>query len=333
MKVFKKKGGFFQMKKIIGILLAGALVTSAFAADVNAQVKMKGSLANWNGSDFKALSMGTDNGADYNHLLKFSANLDKAGTEVAFWINDDSAVVTDHSLFKIWVQPIDILKLTFGCVDFNLNQETIDWYRSNSDAGKSFGYSAQLSVSGFVLDLMLANAYNKPWFDGEGISRTAVKAQYGADFGTISALLTANDTFKSIKFGAGYNNTFGSVNMFVNALGWVGEDGFEKAKVELFGKGNVDAFSWAAFVPVEIAVGDDVVVTPGLVAKLSYQLSACGVDLYIAKGNLTKWPEDALTVRPGVRFNIGSASMEVQAAMNITDKVTLDVPIMCNLSW
>ena len=32
------------MKKIVGILLAGALVTSAFAADFNAIVKMKGNV-------------------------------------------------------------------------------------------------------------------------------------------------------------------------------------------------------------------------------------------------------------------------------------------------
>ena len=320
------------MKKIIGILLAGALVTSAFAADFSAQVKMKGSLANFDGSNFKALSMGVDNGADYNQLFATSVTADKAGSEVKLWLNGD-AITTDTFKFKVWIQPIDMLKLTFGNNNFNLNQESIDWWRSNSDAGESFGYSATITSGAFSADIMIgaADAGNF-WYDGENFGRTALKVQYGADFGTINALFTA-DNFKDMKFGAGYKGAFGPVNMWVNVLAFV-NDGFNRVRPELFANGSVDAFSWAAFVPVDINLGDSVSVAPGLVAKLSYQLSACGIDLYINKGDVTKWgAAGAIQVRPGVRFNVGSASMEIQADMNIGDTFTLDVPLMCNLSW
>ena len=331
------------MKKIIGILLAGALVTSAFAADFSVQVKMKGSLANFDGTNFKALSMGVDNGADYNQLFATSVTADKAGSEVKLWLNGD-AITTDTFKFKVWIQPIDMLKLTFGNNNFNLNQESIDWWRSNSDAGESFGYSATITSGAFSADIMLGtqsskdadgndvDAVGKFWFDGKNFGRTALKVQYGADFGTINALFTA-DNFKDMKFGAGYKGAFGPVNMWANVLAFV-NGGFYKVRPELFANGSVDAFSWAAFVPVDINLGDSVSVVPGLTAKLSYQLASCGIDLYINKGDLTKWgAAGAIQVRPGVRFNIGSASMEIQADMNIGDGFTVDVPLMCNLSW
>jgi hypothetical protein len=331
LKVFKKKGGFFQMKKIIGILLAGAMLTSAFAADFSAQVKMKGSLLNYNGNDFQVFKMGTDNGADYNQLLSTSVTADKAGAELKFWLNGN-AVVTDTSKFKIWIQPMDMLKITFGQNGFNLNQESIDYWRSESGID-SFGYSVNVAMNGFALDFMMAPGYNNFWFNGKEVASTALKAEYAADFGKINAILVANANFKDIKFGAGYANNFGGIDMWANVLGYV-NDGFNKLRVELFGKGNVDAFSWAAFVPVDINIPGKVTVAAGLVAKVSYQLDACGVDLYINKGDVTKWGTGtSIQVRPGVRFNVGSASMEIQADMNIGDTFTLDVPLMCNLSW
>jgi hypothetical protein len=331
LKSLKKKGGFFQMKKIIGILLAGAMLTSAFAADFSAQVKMKGSLLNYNGNDFQVFKMGTDNGADYNQLLSTSVTADKAGAELKFWLNGN-AVVTDTSKFKIWIQPMDMLKITFGQNGFNLNQESIDWWRSDSGID-SFGYSVNVAMNGFALDFMMAPGYNNFWFNGKEVASTALKAEYAADFGKINAILVANANFKDIKFGAGYANNFGGIDMWANVLGYV-NDGFNKLRVELFGKGNVDAFSWAAFVPVDINIPGKVTVAAGLVAKVSYQLDACGVDLYINKGDVTKWGTGtSIQVRPGVRFNVGSASMEIQADMNIGDTFTLDVPLMCNLSW
>jgi hypothetical protein len=351
LKVFKKKGGFFQMKKIIGILLAGAMLTSAFAADFSAQVKMKGSLLNYNGNDFQVFKMGTDNGADYNQLLSTSVTADKAGAELKFWLGSvasvdmdkiatdpeaaitmKDAVITDTSKFKIWIQPMDMLKITFGQNGFNLNQESIDYYRSDSGID-SFGYSVNVAMNGFALDFMMAPGYNNFWFNGKEVASTALKAEYAADFGKINAILVANANFKDIKFGAGYANNFGGIDMWANVLGYV-NDGFNKLRVELFGKGNVDAFSWAAFVPVDINIPGKVTVAAGLVAKVSYQLDACGVDLYINKGDVTKWGTGtSIQVRPGVRFNVGSASMEIQADMNIGDTFTLDVPLMCNLSW
>ena len=41
---FDLNGGFFQMKKIVGILAAAAIATSVFAADVSASTKIDGTL-------------------------------------------------------------------------------------------------------------------------------------------------------------------------------------------------------------------------------------------------------------------------------------------------
>ena len=85
-----------------------------------------------------------------------------------------------------------------------------------------WGIKATFSFDALSISAML-NAGNgaywasKPNKGDFSLGETALYASYGADFGTISALFVANDTFKDIAIGAGYKNTFGSITMFADA--------------------------------------------------------------------------------------------------------------------
>src|SRR5574344_36901 len=204
-------------------MVAGA----AFAADVSAKVKIDGSLfAYGNDKTVSALSI-KHGGEDWNPLMAFSFNGEKAGA--TFKIYDDDAA--DAKLFEskdygfsIWYKPVDMLKMTVGEWSTNLNQEKIDW--CNTETGiDTFGYAASISASGFSFDAFLAPGWNTAWFskaDGAdaAIAETYFKAAYSASFGGISASfdMTAKDAYK---FAAGYGNTFGTVNMFVNGLAYL----------------------------------------------------------------------------------------------------------------
>ena len=76
------------MKKIVGILLAGALVVSAFAADVSAKVKVDGSLLNFDGKNFSALKV-QHNSEGWNPDLSLSMNGDRAGASMSFYYGAD----------------------------------------------------------------------------------------------------------------------------------------------------------------------------------------------------------------------------------------------------
>ena len=102
------------MKKIIGILLAGALVTSAFAADVSAKVNILGSAFNFNanGNKVGALAI-AEGGQGWNPSFQMSVNGDVAGASMSFFDPKATGAVSNVN-YSIWFKPIDMLKVTVG---------------------------------------------------------------------------------------------------------------------------------------------------------------------------------------------------------------------------
>jgi len=248
-----------------------------------------------------------------------------------------STYIADTAKYQIWFKPIDNVKFIFGHQGFNLNQEQIEWWRSDSGV-ESQGYGINYSADGLSIDVALLPGWGKNWMtkdDGKDIAigSTNVKVQYSADFGTVSAGLYASDTFKTLKFGAGYNNNIEGIYFFANVLGYVASEKFNKVRVEAFAKGSVDALGWAVFIPVDIdpnAKSDAAKV--GIVAKGTYQLEACQAYLYINDGNVLA-KDFSMTVKPGLTGSVGAASWEVAVEMGIAKTFTVGVPVAFNFGW
>ncbi len=350
------------MKKIIGILLAGALVTSAFAADVSAKVQLEGELLNIKDGAVNALNINKPDAQHWNPLFNASINGDRAGAEFAVFtgpienVNWNKGFQVAVNRFKLWFSPFANFKFIFGLNAFNLNQETILY--SKSDSGiEDYGYSANFAMNGFSLDLGLLPGWGNNWLSAPNggdvsVAATAVKAEYAADFGKINAILVAKDTFKNLKFGAGYSNTFGGVNMFANVLGYVNGNSFDALRVELFAKGNIDAFGWALFPIVNVKFADTTSLELDLVARADYNFN--GVTAYLVIGQddgnnyspingapsqgtvfgLVNNDKFNMTVAPGVSGNIGGASWDVSLKFNISkDKTVISVPVVFSMGW
>jgi hypothetical protein len=185
------------MKKIIGILLAGALVTSAFAADFNATVKMKGNVlagnvdldnnASTNTNSFSALKLDKDF-VDNSDLFVTSFTGDKAGAEVKIKLNSWALEIASA---KVWIQPIDMLKITFGDSEWTAWNETTytygrmgpwknGWFAENG--GRGFDVLIT-PVSGLEFDVGFKAGNDANWF---GINNTDV------NFGTWNVGAKAN---------------------------------------------------------------------------------------------------------------------------------------------
>ena len=156
------------MKKIVGILLAGALVVSAFAVDFNAKVKMSGDILggtiDLNGDDKDDNSINAlkiNNGiVDNNDFITTSFTGDKAGAAFNITLKDDANVKFDKyatkpedmlkndpqnkgrvlvvDSAKVWIQPIDMLKITFGQQAWEQMTETTYTYGRKSAWGNSW---------------------------------------------------------------------------------------------------------------------------------------------------------------------------------------------------
>ena len=243
------------MKKIVGILAAAAvLATSVFAADVSAKVKLDGNLLNVDGTKEKdglsAVMIKHNTDESWNPVLQMAVSGDNYGASVGFYIGKwDATKMGDwnHGYgvgleeWKIWFKPIDVLKFNIGRIDASLNTDSID-YDTRVYNYDEWGYQAELAIDAFTLNLGFHMDQGESWLWQEAVeakdatgtiltdalgnkiyeTKTHVrglglKATYAADFGTIIALADFKDTFETIFVGAGYNNQFGDLRLFVDA--------------------------------------------------------------------------------------------------------------------
>lgn len=193
------------MKKIIGILMAGALVVSAFAVDFNAKVKMSGDVLggtiDLNGdqvddNSFNALKI--NNGiVDNNDFITTSFTGDKAGAAFNITLKDDAKVMINKDATEsedmlkddpqnkgrvlvvdsanVWIQPIDMLKITFGqkAWDYKMQETTFTYGRKSAWGNSWFDDGPGDAGFDFILTPMGGLEFNvgfKPGWDASWLS-------------------------------------------------------------------------------------------------------------------------------------------------------------------
>ena len=209
------------MKKIITGIAALAMLTSVFAVDFTAGFQLKGEVFSFDGAskDVGVFKLSHENTKDDKPFI-FSVSSEKAGGTLKFYDDATGDIVANY--WNIWFKPLDMLKIDLGNHDTKLNCESITWWMGKVLGTSDWGIKATFSFDALSISAML-NAANgaywasKPNKGDFSLGETALYASYGADFGTISALFVAKDTFKNIAIGAGYKNTFGSITMFADA--------------------------------------------------------------------------------------------------------------------
>ena len=346
------------MKKIVGIIAAVAMIaTTVFAADISAKVQLEGNLFTY-GADKKVtmFDINKPSAQHWNPIFNLSANGDKAGASFVVLSGDDDTFGGWNGVKKvgaknwsIWFSPADGFKFIFGHNAFNLNQEHITWSKSASGI-ESDGYAINFASDGFSIDAMLAPGLGNPWFskaDGAdaAIAETGVKLQFGADFGTVNAILDAKANFKDLMFGAGYANNFDGLNMFVNVLGYM-NNGFNKLRAEIYAEGSVDSFGWKIFPVVEFAPNGftydaSMKVNVPLWARVDFALDAFNVYVEIddPQGILLVGKDtnldngDGFIAKVGGSGNCGGAGWDVALKFNVTSKVAISVPVSFNYGW
>ena len=343
------------MKKIVGILLAGAMAFSAFAADVSAKVQLEGELFKFSDGSMAALNIDKPSDQHWNPLLNVAVNGDKAGAEFAIFTGSEEAAGgwnkgkgVHVNRFKLWMSPIDGLKLNFGLFGTGLNQESILYSKSESNP-EGYGYAVSYAANGFGLDLAFLPGWGADWFSkakggDAAVAETVLKVEYAADFGKINVLLDAKETFKDLKFGAGYANTFGGVQMFANVLGYYKDD-FNKLRVELFAKGNASGLAWAVFLAPNFNLGDVTTIDLQAIARVDYGFN--GINAYCLLGGdglngrqgikigLVEDKSLTFTVQPGVSGNIGGASWDVGVKFDYVKNspIIVSLPIVLSMGW
>ena len=333
------------MKKIVGIIAALAMAGAVFAADVSAGVRIEGSLFDHAGDTNTALTI-KHNNQFYHKPIAFSIADDQAGASLKLTDLDTNAVVS--RCWSIWFKPVDVLKITVGEWTGNMNQETIDWCNTDSGIGAEDGtWTVSLTpADGLSIDLSLVPGWNNAWMSGSNFATTGFLMNYNADFGKVSAVFEGKDNFKTLKFGAAYANTFDSLQMFVNFLGFYANENFAKVRGEVFLKYNADALSIASFLVggYNLKGGYDASwwhignsgaegAFFGCSVKLTYAMDGINPYLYIKSANWLAKPL-AFEIKPGFTTRCGLCEIELAADININDgNVAFGVPVNFAVSF
>ncbi|MCQ2573818.1 MAG: hypothetical protein MJ182_07975 [Treponema sp.] len=354
------------MKKIITAVAAVAMATTMFAADVAAQVRMAGNLFNLDAdSKVRMLDVTNDNVANHKPALSLSVNGDKAGASVKYlntYNNKDGATnafaLGAHSL---WFSPVDMLKITLGDTDDAINQEHIGWCNTDLKV-EGYGFRADVNVDAFSASLfMLAGkanndngngVYNNYILDDGKLAEVDVKLAYGADWGTIGALVQLKENNDKVSFGAGYKGAAGSVSYFANAMAYMNKGNMSNIHFEADVATSIESVGIEVFLPVSYQLGDTGTqwynagwhkgcnyyaekgaLQIGTLAKVSMPVAGLNASVEFSSNN---WLDKALAVniKPGIAGSCGSMAWDCFLDMNINDgKFTLNVPFSTTINF
>ena len=326
------------MKKIVMGLAAVAMAASMFAVDVSVTSKLSSTLFKYDGKAETVSALGglaNAQTADYATISSMSVSTDNAGASIKFW--GDKAVVgatatiegdkvtgvtassKDFLAFgaiSVWFKPTDMVKLSFLGNDDGLFGDKYNGYEANKLAAIPAGYGVEIATNGLTVKINAANDWmTKANKDADVvIGDTGIKVAYGADFGSVAAIVDFKNTFKDVTFGAGYSGNIADVGVVLTAAYDV------KAKKALIVPslgGSVEGIGYALCAPVTIVKDANKF---GLYASASYTVNSIGLKAYFEDANLAA---DTFACKVGldVTGNVGIASWKVAPSYTTDTKV------------
>ncbi len=359
--------------------MAAMVAAAAVAAEVSAGIKIDVNAIEYDAGtkEFKALEVNHHNN-DWESPISFSVSGEKAGatlhlSEAAIDGND----LGKFTKWNIWVKPIDMLTVNVGHWDTNLNQESISWGGTKSGIG-SQGLTFTLApTEGFTFDATFAPGYGKGWFrNADAVAREnaaeagddwdtlteaqkdayidaaksvveelGFKLQYSADFGTVNAIFDAKNTFKELKFGAGYKNTFDPLTIWVNALFATSdkenetEDFTNYVRVEAFQEAGLDALTVKAFEAFQFNTktpdGADTKAKIDLNMKLylGYKLGESTTAYLKVQDDDLLQDNFKMSINPGVEFKVGDCGIDAGVEVTAQEKIKFSVPVKFSMNF
>ena len=333
------------MKKIVGILLAGAMAFSAFAADLTGAVRLEGELFKYAGDTKKVEAlMIKANQQSYWGPLTLSISSDRAGGTLKMW--DGGADKLSVGKWAIWFKPMDMLKVNLGTIGKDLNKESIT-YGGCLLGYDSFGASLDINVDAFSATIAVVPGAGAYWMSKEDgaelvAGRLNLYAQYAADFGTIKAMFDFSNTFKDIKVGAGYNKSFGDISIWgdvafikLDTIDTVNLRDTESLMIDFDVTYAKDAFNAQAYVQYDIKTFEEFETdfqALMLKAKVSYNMGSFTPYLQFTDDNL--FADDfACQIKPGVTGSVGIMNYEVAVQFDVADDITVSVPFNASVNF
>ena len=329
------------MKRLVGILTVLMLAVSVFAVDFSAGIKLGGDLLAYDGDNFKVISVGNQTG-QWDMPMNFSVSTEKAGGSFKIWPGQCMGE------FKLWFKPLEGVTVSAGEVGMSLNQEQIDWWRSNAK-GEGWGYSVAYDNSGFSFgaEVLVGDGF---LFESKKVVEEGkdpevfwapmyfqlgydFKAALDKDFGRIAGFFKLNKK-EDMNFGLGYNNTlFGSTYMFLNAIMNMSTK-LDSMRFELYVAPVIEFVGIKIWVPVDYNLNaDDNALGIGSVIRADLNLGAPVTPYLRVESDNFLADTFGMIIKPGITGSVGAMGYDVGIACNVGEKFTFSVPVTCTLGF
>lgn len=292
---------------------------------------------------------GTDGQNDYKDWTK-----KEKGTSAGSW-EDGNLQIGPHGLrirnVNVWFKPIDQLKVTIGNVAIDSYKEQIFWWHGVYGAapgswgafggeyqGTQAGVKAEFRADALSFEAALFQGIDAAMFstaDGYGYKGYAVKAKYAFESGSAALVFSdkGKDAEKIIAVGADYSGISG-LYFFANFNARL-KDGLQGISLDNYFKYSADALTIQGHLPFVLFKDGDKMV-PGMYATLKVIYALDGFSPYFLATTEpdgdSGWRFDdfkfAMTFKPGVTFNVGSASFDAAFRLDVKpDTTNWSVPV------
>lgn len=331
------------MKKIVMGIAALAMAASIFAADVSINFKGIGNLFDMQFTDgAKPQFLGWNDPWDQEYSwsstgLGFAYYGDKAGCSFEF---DNRDVTVKAS--KFWLQPVDMFKITLGSNEVALPKEQIDWDGTVFVSDYEGWLFSVTPIKGLAIDLGLGTNQPNGWscnywygaknYGAATMGEIVADASYTIDnVGTFKAVYDYNDKVNTI--GLDYAGAFGNVTVSPAVAYKFDGDTVNAIAADFYGTVGIDSLAIAAYAKADydLAASSDALAILAK-AKFSYALDFGTAFFYVKDANVMA-KQFAMTVEPGIDFNVGSASLEVAAKLDIGSTTELSIPFSYKVSF
>lgn len=245
------------MKKIVTGIVALALASSVFAADVAAKVYMTGSIASGDKDSTSFLTLDAVDQKDADAIV-LTAGGDQAGANFQLWykysggkdVSTDGSAVSNALNIRstnLWFKPIDMVKVTIGDMSFGGYKEMIHWWKdptgsslvqatawdgrySSYNTVEAAGFGVEVTpIDGLYINAAVAPGAGASFYNTKNETTAAYGAAVKYDFNGLTGLpITAIASWrdegagtaatKIAAIGADYGAAFGDgFYGFVNA--------------------------------------------------------------------------------------------------------------------
>ena len=309
-------------------MAAVAMTASVFAVDFQAAIKASTNLFGMtfaNGAKPTMLEAGLDSGGAYwGSRLQANIYGDRCSAQFALSYHSWDSLGVQFGLndYKVTFDPFAALSVQILNADDKMNESYTDQKKVMGAAG---AWKATIKpVDGLAIDVTLPSK----WMDAGNIGSTSVKVGYSADFGTISAMMIANNNFKAMRLGAGFAGKAGEVAYFADAaidvLGSVAN-----LAVDAQADANIDTINVKAYVLYENSLNN----SQSLLLRAKASMALDGATAYCEIKDDNLMGPFAMTVNPGVGFKVGGADLDLGLKLEIGSAVAVSVPFSASVSF